>query len=112
MNKKQFFIHRTSCRVHNKKTEALSDILTRLNSTLVTFDDNFFTPEKMLANIKRSLAVINMNSRGNDIEVHMSQFGTISYTFYNNPNSGEAVAHITLYPVTQSIIQDSDVPHA
>lgn len=68
MNKKQFFIHRTSCRVHNKKTEALSDILTRLNSTLVTFDDN--------------------------------------------PNNGEAVAHITLYPVTQQIIQDSELPHA
>ncbi len=112
MNKKQFYIYRTSCRVHNKKTEALSGIIKRFNSTLITFDDNFFTPERMLANIQLSLSVINMKYRGKDIEVRMSQYETVSYSFYDNPNNGEAVATIVLCPVRAFIVQESNIPHA
>lgn len=43
---RHYYIHRVSCKVHNKKTQALNAALARFNFTLVEFSDTF-TPDGM-----------------------------------------------------------------
>lgn len=109
MPKKLYYIDRTTCRIHNKKTAALAELLNRYNSTLVEFnEDGGITPQAMLDRLKNHLTGINHNYRGNNITVRMIDYSAISFTFIDNPNSGDCVASITLLPV-KTIIDNEEL---
>lgn len=109
MPKKQYYIDRTTCRVHNKKTSALAELLKQYNNTLVEFDeDGGITPQAMLNRLKNDLIGINQNYRGNNITVRMVDYSAISFTFIDNPNSSDCVASVTLMPV-KAIINNEEL---
>ena len=104
MATKQYYIDRTSCRVHNKKTEFLAKLLKSYDNSLIVFDEEEgITPQTMLDWLKNYLIGINQNYRGSNITVRMTNFSTISFVFIDKPNSGDSVASITLLPVKQVI---------
>lgn len=109
MPKKQYYINRTTCRIHNKKTAALAEHLRRYNNTIIEFDeDGGITPQTMYNWLKNFLLGINQQNVGRDVTVRMQDFvGQIIFSFYDNPNTGESVAGITLLPVKQ-IINDEE----
>lgn len=103
MNEKQYYIHRVSCKVRNKKTQALNNALTRFSFTLVTFSDTF-TPDDMFAQLQDIVQDVNVKGKSRNIEVRKDEFsGTINFTFYEVPNNGESVAAFSLYPVLSYI---------
>lgn len=103
--KSHYYIHRVSCKVHNKKTQALNDALARFNFTLVEFSETF-TPADMFTCLRTIVREVNTKGKSREIEVRKDEFsGTISFTFYEVPNNGEAVASFSLYPVLSYIKQ-------
>lgn len=104
MSTKQYYVNHTSCRVHNKKTQQLAELLKRYDKSMIAFDkEGGNTPQTMLDRLENYLIGINQNYRGNDITVRMINFSTISFVFIDKPNSGDIVASITLLPVKQVI---------
>lgn len=103
MNPQSFFIHRTTCRVHTKKTQALCQLLKAFNLSLVTFNGSF-TPQTLFDWFAGQVTAINMkHPKGRDLEVRIHHYNSIVYSFYDNPNNGEAVAIVTLSPVENHI---------
>ena len=102
---RHYYIHRVSCKVHNKKTQALDAALTRFNFTLVEFSDTF-TPDGMFALLQNIVKEVNTKGKSREIDVRKDEFSdTISFTFYEVPNNGEAAASFSLYPVLSYIKQ-------
>ena len=104
----KYYIDSTFCRIHNKKTAALSEMLKKYNNTLVEFnEESGFTPEVMLKRLEGYVAEINNSNRGRDVVLRMERFCTcdnvIRFSFIDNPNTGEAVAGFTLFPVKRIV---------
>lgn len=99
-----YYIYRVSCKVSNKKTQELSNILSRYNRTLVEFDEEGdFTPHAMFRCLQNYTAGLNQNYKGLEVSVRMTKFdGTINFGFYV-PNKGDAIASISLCPVVVRI---------
>ena len=104
MAKSVYYIYRVSCKVSNKKTQELHDLLSRYSNTLIEFDDDSdFTPKTMFQCLKTYMAVLNQNYKGSEISVRMSQFdGAIQFAFYV-PGKGNAIASVVLCPVLNCI---------
>lgn len=108
MTKKKYYIEHPNCRVHNKKTAALAELLKRYDNTLIEFDeddeDGGITLQTMFGWLENYLIGINQNHKGRDITVRMQDFKDYAgFLFFDNPNLGEAVAGITLKPVGKII---------
>lgn len=105
MAKKKYYIEHPNCRVHNKKTAALSELLKRYDNTLIEFDeDGGITLQTMFGWLENYLIGINQNHKGRDITVRMQDFTDYAgFSFFDNPKLGEAVAGITLKPVYKII---------
>lgn len=108
MAKKKYYIEHPNCRVHNKKTAALAELLKRYDNTLIEFDeddeDGGITLQTMFGWLENYLIGINQNHKGRDITVRMQDFKDYAgFSFFDNPNLGEAVAGITLKPVGKII---------
>lgn len=105
MAKKKYYIERPRVRVHNKKTAALAELLKRYDNTLIEFDeDGGITLQTMFSWLENYLMEINQRHKGRDITVRMHNFpGYAGFSFFDNPNSAEAVAGITLKPVGKII---------
>lgn len=104
MSTKQYYVNHTSCRVHNKKTQQLAELLKRYDKSMIAFDEEGgITPQTMLDRLENYLIGINQNYRGNNITVQMTNFSIISFVFIDKPDSGDSVASITLLPVKQVI---------
>lgn len=101
----RYYINRTHCFVHNKKTKELADILKNFEQTEIKFNDSF-TPHDLFNTLKESVSRINSQYRGRSIEVEMHNYditGNINYVFSDNPNSGDSVANLILYPIHKTI---------
>lgn len=109
MTTKKYYIERPKVRVHNKKTAALAELLKRYDNALIEFgEDGGITLQTMLRWLKNYLMEINQSYTGRDITVRMDDFNDhAGFSFYDNPNSGEAIAVITLKPVNR-IINDEE----
>lgn len=108
MAKKKYYIEHPNCRMHNKKTAALAELLKRYDNTLIEFDeddeDGGITLQTMFGWLENYLIGINQNHKGRDITVRMQDFKDYAgFSFFDNPNLGEAVAGITLKPVGKII---------
>lgn len=105
MAKKKYYIEHPNCRVHNKKTAALAEFLKRYDNTLIEFDeDEGVTLQTMFSWLENYLIGINQSHKGRDITVRMQDFTDYAgFSFFDNPNLGEAVAGITLKPVHKII---------
>lgn len=108
MAKKKYYIEHPNCRVHNKKTAALVELLKRYDNTLIEFDeddeDGGITLQTMFSWLENYLIGINQSHKGRDITVRMHDFKDYAgFSFFDNPNLGEAVGGITLKPVHKII---------
>lgn len=104
MAKSVYYIYRVSCKVSNKKTQELSNIVSRYNRTLVEFDDEGdFTPQTMFQCLQNYMAGLNQNYRGLEVSVRMMKFDGVIYFSFTVPNKGESIASFTLCPVVNRI---------
>lgn len=95
----QYYIHRVSCKVHNKKTQALNVALTHFSFSLITIWDGY-TLDDMFARLQTIAKDINAKGKSREIEVRKNEYnGTVTFSFYEVPNNGETVANLVLYPV-------------
>ncbi len=103
MNEKQYYIHRTSCRIHSKKTADLSQLLQRFDYSTVTFTDTF-TPQTLLDWLNAQVKEINTrHPYGYQVEVRMTNWGNVCYCFTDSPKATGYVAQATLLPVKRNI---------
>lgn len=101
----RYYIIRTYCSVHNKKTKELADILKNFSRAEVEFSDSF-TPHDFFNAIKEVVFRINNKHRGRYIKVEMMNSNIteyITYLFTDNPNNSEIVASISLSPIQKII---------
>ena len=99
----QYYIHRVSCKAHNKKTLALCVALTRFNFSLITFWDGF-TLDDMFSRLQGIVKDINTKGKSREIEVRKSEYNdTVTFSFCEVPNNGETVASFCLHPVINYI---------
>jgi len=104
MAKSVYYIYRVLCKVSNKKTQELSNIVSRYNRTLVEFDEECnFTPNSMLQCLQNYMAGLNQNYKGLEISVRMSEFDGVIQFGFTVPNKGDAIASIALCPVVNHI---------
>lgn len=100
----KYYIYRTSCKAHNKKTQELAEYLNKFSRTEVKFSESF-TPQDLLEEIKDFVFRINSQHRGSDVEVVMHNFAeNINIVFSDNPYNGNCVANIVLNPIEKTIV--------
>lgn len=98
-----YYILRASCKVNNRKTQELSNIVSRYDRTLVEFEEDGFTPHAMFRCLKNYTACLNQNYKGLEISVRMSKIdGEIHFAF-SVPDKDHAIASIILCPVLNRI---------
>lgn len=104
MEKSVYYILRASCKVSNRKTQELSNIVSRYSRTLVEFDEeDGFTPHTMFRCLKNYTAGLNQNYKGLEISLRMSKIdGEIHFAF-SVPDKDYAIASIILCPVLNRI---------
>ena len=93
-----YYIDAPMCKVTNKKTLELQNVLSRYKHTIIEFGREF-TAKVMFQCLQNYVAGINQNNKGAEISVGMREFNETIHFSFTVPNKGDAVASIIMKPV-------------